>query len=359
MSVITAADLTFNGEEVKALSETIITEFHKNPSLSEFHTLVKGIKARKQIAILGVLGLVGKKKAGSCSTSENAGTLPMTEKFWAPEYIVDRFAQCWEDLLETFFVWGLKNGVEKPDLTSTDFANFLNEQIGFAMEESVFRHAWFGDTDAANYNDSPAGVITNGVDPDYFNAIDGLWKQIFAIIATTPAQRVTIAANAEATYVLQKFDSTDTTNEVVTGYFQTMIDEADERLTAAGDLVIVCTKSMADQYKRERKKASGIDVAYTRVEKGIQSLEIDGVKVYVFSFWDRMIKAYFDNGTKYHLPHRAVLTTKSNLQIGTEEEGNLAELDPFYEKKEKKYYVDFGFNLDAKLIEDYKVMAAY
>jgi hypothetical protein len=360
MGVIDVSGLTFSAEQVRSLSEAIIEKYFTKPDLTTFHTLIPGIEYKKKIAILGVLGLTGKKSNGDCTTDINPGTIGTSEKEWSPEYITDRFAQCWEDgLKDSFFVYGLKAGIEAPDLTNTDFANFLEDRLGDAMYEGVLRHAWFGDTDAANYSSSPAGTVTDGIDVDYFNAIDGFWKQIFAIAVANTDQKVDIAANAEATYADQKFDSTDTTNEVATVAFQALIDNADERLTEAGDAIIICTKSLADQYKRERKKASGIDLAYTRVEKGIQMLEIDGVKVYAFSFWDRMIKAYFNNGTKYYLPHRAIYTNKESLQIGTKEQSAMAKLDPFYDKVTKKYYVDYGYNLDVKIPEDYKVMAAY
>lgn len=358
MSVIDPSDLTFNGEEVKALSEAIITDFYKNPSLNEFHTLVSGIKAKKQIAILGLLGKVGKKQT-NCTISENASQIPASEKFWNPVMIGDRFVQCWTDLLETFWIYGTKNGVNKDDLTSTDFANFLNEKLGEALQDAAFRLAWFGDTAAANYNDSPAGVITNSVDPSWYTPLDGFWKQIFAVVTADADRKTAIANNAQATYALQKFSDTDTTNQVVTGIFQTMIDSADERLIESGNAIMIATRSMVLQYKRERRKFSNIDQAYTRTETGWDTIEIDGIPVYTFSFWDRTIKADFDNGTKWYLPHRAVLTTKENLQVGTEEVGNLSELKPFYDNKTKTYNVDFGFNLDAKLIEDYKIQVAY
>lgn len=358
MSVIDPSDLTFNGEEIKALSEAILSDYYEKPTIQEFHTLVSGIEAKKQIAVLGLLGLVG-KKVTSCTADENESQIPMSEKFWEPEPIGDRFVQCWTDLRNSFFIYGTKAGVNKADLTNTDFANFLSERLGDAMTESVFRHAWFGDTDAANYNSSPAGVITNGVDVDYFNVIDGLWKQVFAIVAGNSAQKIAITKNAGANYADQKFDSTDITNEVITNVMQQMIDDADTTLTSSNDVVFVCTKSVADQYKRERKKATGIDAAYQRVENGISMLQIDGITIYVFEFWDRMIKSYFNNGTKYYLPHRILLYPKSNVQVGTENESTLSELDAFYDKKSKTYNVDFQFNLDAKIIEDLKIMAAY
>lgn len=357
-STLDLSTTTFTFEQVRGIKEAIWTAVYNNPALNEFHTLVPNIKARKQVVILGLLGLSGKKHSGvNCAPEANPNTIPSSEKFWEPEYIEDRFVECFRDLLEKFTVWGLKNGIDKADLTGTDFAIFLEERIGYSMAEAVMRHAWFGDTAAANV--ASLGVITDGIDVAYFNAIDGFWKQIFAIVAANADQHIAVAKNAGASYAAQKFDAADVTNGTVTTIFQQMIDGADERLTDGTDIAIVATKSMVDQYKRERQKASGIELAYTRVESGISYVEIDGIRVYAFSFWDRTIKAYQDNGTTYNLPHRAVLLAKSNMQIGTEEEGNLAELDPFYDKKDKEYIVDYGFNLDALLVEDYKVMAAY
>ena len=39
-------------------------------------------------------------------------------------------------------------------------------------------------------------------------------------------------------------------------------------------------------------------------------------------------------------PNRIILTSKDNLLIGTEERQQLSMLDVFYEKKDKKVYID-------------------
>jgi hypothetical protein len=357
MGIINPAQLTFNGEEIKALSEAIMTSTFEKPELAQFHTVVTGIKAKKQIAILGLLGLTGKKQTG-CAVTPNAGVIPMSQKFWTPQMIGDRFQQCYTELLGTFFAWGLKNGVAKADLTGTDFANFLEDRLGDAIKESVFRLAWFGDVDATNYNGVPAGVITNGTDVGYFTAIDGLWKQIFAIVTATPARKITIAKNAGANYAAQEFTAADVTNKVATNLFRDMVQKADQRLRSSQNKVIICTRSLADQYENELESV-GVSESFSYIQEGISTLTRKGITIYAFDFWDRMINSYQNNGTKWNLPHRAVLTTIENIQIGTEEETNLAELDPFYDKSTKLYNVDFGYNLDAKVIEDYKIQAAY
>ncbi|MBW4889866.1 hypothetical protein KXQ82_09070 [Mucilaginibacter sp. HMF5004] len=138
-----------------------------------------------------------------------------------------------------------------------------------------------------------------------------------------------------------------------------MIYNADLRLRGAKDKIIVATQSVVDQYARERKAVTNIELAYERTESGIDTFKIDGIDVIPFHFLDRHIKAYEHNGTKYNQPHRALFTTKSNLQIGTEEISKLSELDPFYEKKTKQYIVDYAFNIDAKIAEDHLTMVAY
>ena len=95
------------------------------------------------------------------------------------------------------------------------------------------------------------------------------------------------------------------------------------------------------------------------LQDGKKYLTFDGVPVIPFSFQDRTIQAYQDNGTTYNLPHRIVLTTKANLQIGVENEAALKELDVFNDKKSKKNFIDATFLMDSKVVEDYMIQVAY
>ena len=48
--IINPADLTFNGEEIKQLSEAVFESVFNKPDANVFHTFMHGIKAKKQIA---------------------------------------------------------------------------------------------------------------------------------------------------------------------------------------------------------------------------------------------------------------------------------------------------------------------
>lgn len=358
MAIFNPADLTFNGEEIKALSEAVFESAFSKPSIELFHGVATGIVVKKQIAILGQLtGLVG-AGSGGCDPASGSNEIKASEKLWNPEIISDRLEQCWDTLKETFWAWGLKKGVQKPDLTGTDFFNYVQEVLADAVLEAVFRNVWFSDKNAENVGDG--GVITDGINIAYFNKIDGAWLQIAQIVAAN-ASRLTAGLgtrNGGANYAAQDFTSADTANRVVSNTLQNMRFGADMRLREKTDLVYIVTQSVSDQYERELLAAN---IAYTteRLENGILILKSAGIEVIAFSLWDRIIRNYFDNGTTFDKPHRALLTTKTNVQVGVEEVAGLSEFDVFYDKKSKKNFIDFQFSLDAKVVQNELIQVAY
>ena len=352
------SNLDFNGKEVMALGETIQESVFTNPEMSLFHEFVEGIKAKQQIAILGIVdGLTGLGDGG-CDPTVDVLDISTTQKMWEPESVSNRFAYCWTELKGTFFIWATKNGLEISDLTGTDYLNFIEERLSAALAEEVLRVAWFSDLTADNV--SGTGVITNGTNLGYFNKIDGFFKQIFTIVAADSA-RLTAGLdtrNAGVSYAAQEFDATDVTNRVVTNTLQNMRYGADNRFRSNPSLMYVVTQSVYDQYERELTEAN---VAFTteRLENGMAQLSSGSITVVAFDFWDRIIRAYEDNGTTYNLPHRAVLLTKENMQVGTEAIGNLSEIDVFYHRKDKKNYVDTAYRIDVKIIKDENIQVAY
>lgn len=359
-NIVNLDPVDFCGKQVESFAEAFWTRTFMRPALSELLTIIPGVKAKQQVVILGLIGMIGKTmQTVNCAPDVSTAEIPSVEKFYNPGYVEDRFTECWKNLLEKFTVWGLKAGINKPDLTGTDFADFLEERVLDGLEDSVYRIAWFGELAAAHIVDG--GRFSDTLDLRYVNTINGLWFQLYAIAAANPAQRVTITQNAGATAALQKFTAADTTNQVVTGYFQEMVDNMDERFEEDGAVFYV-TRSIAQQYKRERKKITGIDMPYIRTETGWDTLEFDGIEIKVLKFEDRMIKEIqtaTGAGAASIRPHRIYLASKENIHLATEEEGSFSQINAFYDQKDKQYYIDMLYSLDLLVIEDYKVMVAY
>lgn len=351
--------ITFNGDEVKDINEIIFSKQLKYPALDVFHAIDEGIKAKKQILLMSRLnGLIG-KDSGGCEPTPNTNTVTPSEKFWDLATYSDRLGFCYKEMLPSFLNYSKKVGVDSPDVT--DFVNFMVDKvISDALSESIVMWAWFSDTDAAAVDDSPAGLLTAGTNPVYFNRMDGLWKQAYAIVAANANRKTTGLAtkNSQATFALQKFNSTDTTNKVVTTTLQTMYTDADMTLRQQEGLQFEVTQTVFDQYVRELK---AYNVAYTteRLENGLFAVKSDGIDVIAMPLWDKIITNYYSDGTRYDLPHRAVLAVKDNVRIGTESVGTFNTFDVWYDKKDRKVYVDFELGLDAKIIVNNEIQVAY
>ncbi len=358
MAIINPADISFNGDEIKALSEAVFESGFSKPELKKFHTVVTGVAVNKQIAILGRLnGLIG-GGSGECNPTASTATVSMSEKKWIPVMVSDRLTACWTDLQETFFAYGLKQGIAKADLTSTDFFNFIQDLLTDAMQELVYRLAWFNDVDADDVDGT--GVLTSGTPLVFFNKLNGLFQQIFEVVGVTPARRTLglDTRNSGASYALQQFTEADITNRVVTKMLRRLKVNADLRLRGKADLVYIVTQSVADQYEAELEDATA-NYTTEKIENGITVLKKGSITVIAFDFWDRIIAEYYDDGTTLFLPHRAILATPSNLQIKVENEGSLSEMAVIYDPIKKENHIDFAFMFDTKLVENHLVQIAY
>ena len=345
---------SFNGKEIQQLNEGIFEKVYELPTLNEFHEVKTGIKAKEQVALFGLLGMVGVAGGATCSTSVDTNQIGGSEKTWDPVQIEVRLTQCIKDLLPSFHAWAAKNGVNKPDMEGSAWLMFVEERLTYALEEAVLRHVWFGDTSLVSVTATPSGLLTAGVNKLYFNAFNGLWNQIFAIVTGDSTKRVTISENALGTKVLQSVLGASTALTT----FRALINNADMRLRNQPDKIMVVTQSLFDNYA-DYLESQSFDASFLRLESGFTALRYRGVMIIPFEFWDRTITASFDNGTTYYRPHRAVLTVAENLQIGLEEDGSFSNFNIWYEKKEKTNYIDAEFSLHALVIENYLIQTAY
>ncbi|MBF00614.1 hypothetical protein [Flavobacterium coralii] len=352
MGLINADALTLNAREAETVSEVIFERVFNDSDLAEYHEIETGIDVKTQIAFAERLGLLGKKSEG-CSPNEADG-FAMTEKFWTPVMEDFRLKHCQNDMpaLLKLFRKSQRINPDFFDMVGTQELGVIISAVETALLENIHRKVWFNDTAAATVANS--GVFTNGTDLDYFNSFNGLFKQIFAEVPTTAANYVAIEANAGTGYATQVLEE-----DAALAIFEQMVTKADERLVSADDAFILASRSLADNYRatlRNKNLGSGfLEV----VEEGRPKLYFDGIEVKVRYDWDRYIKTYQDNGTKHHLPHRAVLTTKSNIPVGTLSEDDLTKLDVFYDKVSKQNIMDAAYTIDAKHLESYMTVAAY
>ena len=74
-------------------------------------------------------------------------------------------------------------------------------------------------------------------------------------------------------------------------------------------------KSLATNLTRFMRKEFHNEQSFKMVESGYEVGEFEGVPIVTAQWLDDMIRRSFNNGTKWHNPHRALLLDKNECQI--------------------------------------------
>lgn len=353
MAKIDLSKFSFTGKQVQEISELVWEILRESGNAFKFVTTYPNIKVDTEVGFVGEGGLVGVKSTGCDPQPQDFQIGTRTIK-WTPEDWEILLDMCYKELEDTIASLGLNSGVRKPDLTDTDYMQVVVEALRKAMERFVWRFLWFNDKAATNVTDG--GLVKDGVDPKYFNIIDGLWKQIFAQVVVNPSQHVTITENSGASYALQALDDDKVRKMLFDMTFLAPLELRDLPGTA-----IYVTQSVYDSYYRSLTDAEKVAIE-SREEKfinGMPALKCNGYQVIAMPEWDRIIRMYFDNGTTLHLPHRALMTNVKVLGAGFDSMEDFSNLNVWYEKKERKVYIEAMGNGDAKLLHPNLFVTAY
>lgn len=219
----------------------------------------------------------------------------------------------------------------EPDL-DTAMLNFISGTFKDNLLLSQWRAAYFGDKSSASA---------------YFNGINGFWTQAEA----NPALRVTITQNAEANFTDQAI-----TGEEVYNYLSEMYDRAIQypwfdlssfefKVTKSMGLKLVSwLNKQGDKSPYNCTCYDPVKLTETRAFT-LEGLRLNGIPVKVFNEFDDIINYSTalngggGNGKRVN-PHRAILSRRENLVIGTSETDALNSFDIWYDKTDKKVYLE-------------------
>lgn len=354
-SAIDLSGLEMNPLEITEASKAIFEKlFVDESTVAKLHEILTGHQMKTNIPVFGRMGLVGKKSSG-CTPNSVSG-VETSEKTFDPVLYDLRLSHCQGDIDQLFKLWKRSSIANKTwEDVEDELVTFLSASTVNAIQEALLRLAWFNDTDNSPVGDEDGNeLMTTGTDKTYFNQSDGLWNQIFAAVTAGTTQRYTISENSNASKALQlALDASRALNVL-----RNLYNKADSRLLASGNMVIQMTRSLFNNWQDYLEDKSLV-FTLTQAEQGSGQFSYRGIPIEIRDDWDRTIRAYFDNGTTYYLPHRAILTVKSNIPLITSDSESLKSLDMFYDKKDKTHYIDAAWYLDAKLLEEYMIVAAY
>ncbi len=339
-------------EDIQDIRDAVLATPFTNPELSANHLIVDGITVQKDIPVFGRGGLTMTDGPG-CEPTPVDPTYPtVAKKSWEPNRVGYRLEFCETDFSK-FFAYMKADGVNKADLTQADFWGWLVAYLGENHEQELARKIWFDDKDI-NWTGgaSPAGTLNAAAKVAYYNQINGLFKQMFALGTSDAAVYTNIPANTSS--------SQELTGAEAFSVFNTIVKNAGIRLMAnKADLRFNVTDSVA-RALAAYMRSQAVDSSFQRItQDGTSGLAFDGIPIISNPNWDITIQNDFTTGGVKDLPHRIVLTYPNNIPVGTETESNLLDMEIFYDKKDRKAYLDVFMHLDAKVYLDDEVHIAY
>ena len=353
MAIFNLENFNINEGETTDIVAAIRERFNQKPLINSIHRVITGLKYNELIPFIGIMPDSGVCQ-DDCETTESSSAIAWTNKRWSPSDVGAKFKICPKDyraILNTVRDRLTKEGIWNPE--GSEEMQIVEDRALDAMVGYIFRFTWFGDVDANTFG-TGYGTLTPGTNITLFNCVDGLWKQAFAAVTAGTLERVEIAENEEATKAAQlALDPSTAFNTM-----KAMYNAADPRLFDQSGVQFLVTRSLALNY---------LDFLETNgMENGILPLQgqlyapnsYRGIPIVVMNEWDRLIRKYYDNGTTYDLPHRAVLTSPDNIPVGFVED-DMMYLKSWFSNDDEAAYIKIRNEFDAKLLEEYAAVVAY
>ncbi len=347
-------NLSVKPTDVADLKELIPLSIDQDEDFQNY-TRLRKVNNGDPLGYIGDGDDVGKAGSGCDPVYEEYG-IANSQKRWELGDWQIPLKICYESLQGTIAEYCLKTGTEVGDISTTEFMTYiLRPALEKQMKRMIWRFGWFGDKAAKNIADG--GLLTAGTKTELFTTADGLFKRIFAQCATNDKQLTAIAANTEATLAAQK--AAIRKQGVATDLFDTMLMDADSRITADPNAVILCTKGLADALELDVKHVYKEIMSWQTIFDGLDIAQYGSVKIARVSLWDRFINAYENTGDKLNKPFRAVFSNIDNLLVGTNANGLISDLDIWFERKERRNYIYSTGKIGTQLLEDDMFHAAY
>lgn len=357
----TANGVLYGPEQFRSL---ILEPTIQSPDLAQILTIRDDTKAKEDILFAKRFRKVSHLDTG-CGTVPNTPGMDVEKLTWDPVAIEAWIAECGPDFDSTFLAWGLGVGYKRPDLqeavikiksnidggdaTTQNYWNeFVQDQMEEAIRDDIFRMGFFADPAIT------AAQLTGGADDvKNYNQLRGIWPQIIALAtAYTSVRAYTIDANQSADQVLPDGEASK--------IFMKLLFGADRRLRSGlfGTPIILATQSIVDNWALERQKQN-LETSFKLMETGLVGPRYNNVEIIPRPEWDEILAADFFKNGKVNLPHRAVMTTKENLQLGFDSYSAATQVEAWHNKESKYTHMRGNWKMDAKVMRPFLTRAAF
>ena len=339
---------------VQDLAELIFLELQEDDKLGQLVTFMTRQENGKKLGFVGKAGLLGKKAKG-CDPEYAKNLVQASEKTWTLEEWEIAEEICYKELENTIAEHFAANGSDMADLTSSDYMEkVVRPLLEQAIRDLIVRLVFFGDTEAE-------GNLKAGVDAEYFNLFDGIWKQLFVAVTAGKTTRVSVEANTKTTVAAQ-YEAMRQPG-AATGVLNSLIINTPMKLRTMADRVFIVTQAFADMLNLDiQENNKGSELQWESIFAGIQKSTYQGITLIAVPQFDEIIQDYLKNSTNadaYDKPFRVIYGAKGNFRAGTKSAETLADLQITFDKKDRKNYIYAADTLGALVLAEEYAAVAY
>lgn len=312
-------DYTYDG---KLSTEVLFKPSINTPPMNDLFTPYTGLKYKQQIPLLLPLEKIVKEYT-SCTRVFSEGvditntTLTLTPLDVNLPWCVDDFEGTVGNILAE--EW-LKSGVEQFDPSGTQIQRIINQLVEDAVRRDNFRIISFGDTNDGNAD---------------YNQLDGLWTKLIGNASGGNAYCVNRAASF-ATDELEAGEALAALKEVYNNS-ATILKQLPNNMkyfAVTGTIY----ENLLGSYEAN---VNGTERQFTLLTDGAQNLTYRGIRIVPIYAWDASLEDP-DNPLFGTVRHLILYTTRANHAIGMDVPGDAERISGWYERKDRKYYIE-GF----------------
>lgn len=321
-----------------SLANAVFESAFEVGKLADSHTVITGVRNGSVIPILSKspkYDAFPYKNPADCSIPVCDLDLGFSAKPWVTGMIACKIPICVNTFSEDFLLfWNSNKKVFGDENLESALIQFIVEKFQNNLEAAMWRVAFFGDTSIL-----PA-------DPNYslLRSADGVFTQAEAM----DGEKIVVTENALGTGL---------TGEALYAYLDAAYQKASiapwfdpatarfEMTQAMASVLVSWLNSMGDKsmYNCECYSPDGLTAQRTFSING--NIQIFGIPVHIHREFDGVI-----NALNLGNPYRALLTSGTNVLIGTSETSELPNFDLWYSKDDDSIYIKGGATLGAALV---------
>lgn len=326
-----------SGDKVN-INEAIFQSVFEVSPVTANHTVMTGVRNGNVIPILNTEATYTSfpyKDPSTCTTPSCDLNLSFASKVWSLGMIECKTPICINTFDENFLIfWNTHKRVFGDENLESALIRYITDQFKKELEAAMWRVIWFGDTS------------TPDSDPYYslLRSSDGVFTQAEAMGGT----KIVIDENAAGTGL---------TGPELYAYLQEAYNVASleawwdpatvrfEMTQKMAAVLVAWLNSITDKSAYQCECFSPDGLTAQRTFSIQNNISIFGIPVHIHREFDGVI-----NALNLGNPYRAILTTNSNIVIGTTVQDQLPAFDIWYSKDDGLIYIKGGTQVGGALL---------